>query len=85
MGMIKLKKIFAKKETVRNSLYVIDSSIDNKVKFRFHFGMSEEGKQLFKLKESRRRETTTINTNSNTQIPIEKNNQKVDIKKRNNI
>ena len=47
---------------VRNSLLGIDSSIDEKIKLRQEFDISEEGKNIHSLKDIRRIDTTTITT-----------------------
>ena len=44
----------------QNSLLVIDSSIDEKVKLREEFDISEEGKDIHSLKSIRRRDMISI-------------------------
>ena len=70
-GNNKIEKISIKENNVRNSLYGIDSSIDDKVKFRFDFFMSIEFKELLRLKEFQRRDKIIINERNNTQISRE--------------
>ena len=60
--------MFNKEEIVRNFLHVIDSSIDDKFKFRFDFQISINVGKLLKVKEFRRKDTTTIIANNETQI-----------------
>ena len=45
---------------VRNSLLGIDSSIDEKIKLRQEFDISEEGKNTHSLKDIRRIDITTM-------------------------
>ena len=47
---------------VRDSLLGIDSSIDEKIKLRQEFDISEEGKNTHSLKDIRRIDITTITT-----------------------
>ena len=49
-GNNKIENTFVEVETVRNSLHVIDSPIDDKIKLRFEFDMFKDGKQLIKIK-----------------------------------
>ena len=54
-------KIFKKKEQVlRNALSLIDASINKDVILRQNFDISEDGKILNNLKNSRRNEPTLI-------------------------
>ena len=70
-GNEKIENISVEGETICNSLHIIDSSINEKVKSKFNFAISEEGKQVIKLKEYRRRDATIIDESNDNQISRE--------------
>ena len=70
-GNEKIKKISVEGKTICNSLHIIDSSIDVRVKSKLYFDISEEGKQVIKLKDFRRRDTTIIDESNDNQISRE--------------
>ena len=47
---------------------MIDSSIYDKIKLMFEFDISKDGKQLIKIKQSQRRDTSTIDVHNEIQI-----------------
>ena len=52
MEMINLNiYIYIEEDIVGNYLHHIDSSIDNNIKLRFNFNISEDGRKITKLKE----------------------------------
>ena len=57
-----IEKISSKEIIARNSLPVIDASIDEKIALRQDFDISEDGKRLTNLKTTRRNDTTSIVT-----------------------
>ena len=70
-GNNKIENIYIEEDIVGNYLHHIDSSIDNNIKLRFNFNISEDGREITKLKEYRRRDTKNIIPNNETQIPSE--------------
>ena len=55
-----IEKISLKEIITRNSLSVIDASIDEKIALRQDFDISEDGKRLTYLKTARINDTTSI-------------------------
>ena len=78
-----IEKLPVKEDIARNSFLVIDSYIDEKVKLREEFDISEEGKELYSLESIRRRDMTpiTIMTNEifNYELKIDELNKKREI------
>ena len=59
-GNENIKKLSVDEDEARNSLLMIDSSIDEKVNLRDEFNVSDEGKELSNLENIRRNDRTPI-------------------------
>ena len=69
-----IEKISTKEQLVRNSLSVIDASVNEKIILRHDFELSEDWKGLNSLKNTRRNDTTLI-----TNATDSKNDREIDI------
>ena len=78
-----IEKILSKEQVARNSLSVIDASINEKIILRQNFDMSEDGKILNSLKNARRNDITliinVIDWTNNREIVIDELSRKRDI------
>ena len=78
-----IKKLPTKEQVARNSLSLIDGSINEKVISRQDFDLSEEGETLASLKNTRRNDTTFIinatESTNNREIEIDELIRKGDI------
>ena len=55
-----IEKLSVNEDIARNSLLMIDSSINEKINYRNEFDNSEDGKELSTLKSNRRNDKTSI-------------------------